>query len=260
MDSITDLINNKADEIFPTQTLSPINHSTTSDDKIDNQLDLEDYNEIEENYDQKENKNEIIIDKIVADEKPSEKSTQTQSNTENIPIDLEKLKSKIYSIKDQLDAIIRIIEGNEIILNIKTTKEINPPNQKIIQSDDRIINGIFDGIKMIDKNNKEYSIPPNYASKSKLVEGDELKLTILENGKFIYKQVKPIERIRKIGILTKDPNNEQWCVTENNNKYMILTASVTFYKGKPGDEVIFIVAKDIPNSWAAVDNIIRKNI
>src|SRR3989338_6663458 len=164
MDSITDLINNKADEIFPTQTLSPINHSTTSDDKIDNQLDLEDYNEIEENYDQKENKNEIIIDKIVADEKPSEKSTQTQSNTENIQIDLEKLKSK---------------------------------------------------------------------------------------------KVKKIERIRKIGILTKDPNNEQWCVTENNNKYMILTASVTFYKGKPGDEVIFIVAKDIPNSWAAVDNIIR---
>src|SRR3990172_8798087 len=51
--------------------------------------------------------------------------------------------------------------------------------------DNKVIEGIFDGQKMIGPDKKEYKVPENYSSKSKLVEGDVLKLTIAEDGGFI---------------------------------------------------------------------------
>ena len=52
-----------------------------------------------------------------------------------------------------------------------------------------VIEGVFDGQHMIGPDGKKYSVPANYASKSKLVEGDILKLTIDRQGNFIYKQI-----------------------------------------------------------------------
>ena len=49
----------------------------------------------------------------------------------------------------------------------------------------KIVEGIFDGQKMAGPDGKEYPVPANYASKSKLVEGDILKLTIADDGSFI---------------------------------------------------------------------------
>ena len=42
----------------------------------------------------------------------------------------------------------------------------------------RVIEGVFDGENMIGPDGKQYSVPANYASKSKLVEGDILKMKI----------------------------------------------------------------------------------
>jgi hypothetical protein len=42
----------------------------------------------------------------------------------------------------------------------------------------KVIEGVFDGQNMVGPDNKQYPVPANYASKSKLVEGDVLKLTI----------------------------------------------------------------------------------
>jgi hypothetical protein len=41
----------------------------------------------------------------------------------------------------------------------------------------------------------------NYASKSKLIPGDVLKLTILPDGSFIYKQIGPVKRKKIVGTL-----------------------------------------------------------
>ena len=65
----------------------------------------------------------------------------------------------------------------------------------------KIIEGVFDGQIMIGPDGKNYPVPANYASKSKLVEGDILKLTIGESGKFLYKQIGPVERRTVIGTL-----------------------------------------------------------
>lgn len=246
MNSITDLINNKADELFTTQTT---NSANSNNDFID----LENYSDIKVN--------ENISAEIIISEPAQNNSNDTAPNTQQEnSIDIEALKSKIYSIKDQLEAVIRLIEHSEQNLCVSAKSIIITPkaSQKATKNNDRIVEGIFDGEKMIGADGKEYSIPPNYASKSKLVEGDTLKLTITNYGRFIYKQINPIDRSRKIGKLAKDAATDQWYVIENDKKYKVLNASVTFYKGKPGDEAIFIIASNIPNSWAAIDNIIKR--
>lgn len=241
MDPISNIINDKADEIFPT-TEKPAKPGIDI-------IDLEDYTELAP----------AVEDTTKAEPVPEPTTESHLTVPTDSPIDLTKLKTKIYSIKDQLEAIIRLIEDNQINPNKTTPKETIELEQKPPHYEGTIIEGIFDGEKMIGSDNKEYSVPPNYASKSKLVEGDGMKLTITPNGRFIYKQINQVERIRKIGRLIKDPTNDTWCVEDDGKKYKILTASVTFYKGNPGDEVIFMIAHGQPNSWGAVDNIVKKN-
>ena len=121
----------------------------------------------------------------------------------------------------------------------------------------RIIEGVFDGENMIGPDGKQYSVPANYASKSKLLEGDTMKLTITPNGTFIYKQIGPIDRIRLVGQLEPGLPGS-YLVEAEGKKYKVLTASVTYYKGQAGDEVVILVPKSGVSAWAAVENIVRK--
>jgi hypothetical protein len=122
----------------------------------------------------------------------------------------------------------------------------------------RVIEGVFDGNHMIGPDGKMYSIPANYASKSKLCEGDILKLTIDDQGNFIYKQVGPVERRRMIGVLAKDREKGDFVVVAEDHIFRVLYASVTYFKGDEGDEVVILVPKDADSQWAAVENIIKK--
>lgn len=123
----------------------------------------------------------------------------------------------------------------------------------------RIIEGVFDGENMIGPDGKQYSIPANYASKSKLVEGDILKLTITPKGTFVYKQIGPIDRTRVIGSLHQ-ADNGAFVVKSGAKEWKVLTASVTYYKGRDGDEIVILVPKLGESRWAAVENIVRKGI
>ena len=111
---------------------------------------------------------------------------------------------------------------------------------------------------MIGPDGKKYQVPPNYASKSKLVEGDILKLTIADNGSFIYKQIGPIDRDRIMGQLTKDVSTGDFRVKTDKKIYKVLTASVTYFKGEDGDEITILIPKNSESNWAAVENIIGK--
>ncbi len=91
---------------------------------------------------------------------------------------------------------------------------------------ERIVEGVFDGQNMQGNDGEEYPVPPNYASKSKLVEGDVMKLTIEANGSFVYKQISPIERRRETGTLVVDEHGNFGVQTEEKT-YKILLASVT---------------------------------
>jgi len=121
----------------------------------------------------------------------------------------------------------------------------------------KVIEGMFDGQNMIGPDKKQYPVPANYASKSKLVEGDGLKLTIAEDGSFIYKQISPLERKKMLGVLLVDEKGDFKVLAEGKT-YKVLLASLTYFKAEAGDEVTIVVPQTGSAEWAAVENVIKK--
>lgn len=116
----------------------------------------------------------------------------------------------------------------------------------------KIIEGVFDGQNMVGSDGKTYPVPANYASKSKLVQGDILKLTVAEDGAFLYKQIGPIPRKQVVGQLKLE--NGHYFVDVNGKEYRVLLASVTYFKAKPGDQVsVNLPEDDSTAEWAALE-------
>ena len=121
-----------------------------------------------------------------------------------------------------------------------------------------VIEGVFNGQVMIGPDGKQYSVPANYASKSKLVEGDILKLNIDNNGAFVFKQISPVDRQRLVGHLVKEQSSGDFVVLAGDKVFKVLLASVTYFKGDEGDEIVILVPKAADSEWAAVENIIKQ--
>lgn len=116
----------------------------------------------------------------------------------------------------------------------------------------KIIEGVFDGQNMVGSDGKTYPVPANYASKSKLVQGDILKLTIADDGAFLYKQIGPVPRKQVVGQLKLEGGH--YSVSVGDKNYRVLLASVTYFKAKPGDQVSVNVPEDDVNAeWAALE-------
>lgn len=137
-------------------------------------------------------------------------------------------------------------------------KEFKKEAKKLkVLEEGKIVEGVFDGQNMIGPDEKMYPVPANYASKSKLVEGDVLKLTIVPDGSFIYKQIGPIERKKLIGKVVKESEGNYIVLAEGKG-YKVLLASVTYFKAEEGDEVTIVVPKEKEATWAAIENLIKK--
>lgn len=115
----------------------------------------------------------------------------------------------------------------------------------------KIIEGVFDGQSMVGSDGKMYPVPANYASKSKLVQGDILKLSIADDGSFTYKQIGPIPRKQIVGVL--ELADGSYFVSVGEKKYRVLLASVTYFKAKQGDQVSINVPEDDSGEWAALE-------
>ncbi len=117
----------------------------------------------------------------------------------------------------------------------------------------KVIEGVFDGQAMVGSDAKNYPVPANYASKSKLVQGDILKLTIASDGAFMYKQIGPIPRKQLVGMLNQKDGH--YFVDVGEKQYRVLLASVTYFKAKSGDQVSINVPEDdsVNAEWAALE-------
>lgn len=121
----------------------------------------------------------------------------------------------------------------------------------------KVIEGVFDGQNMVGPDGKTYPVPANYASKSKLVQGDILKLTIADDGTFIYKQIGPVPRKKIIGRLVQKSGH--YYVDVSGEEYRVLLASVTYFKARPGDQVTIVVPENEKAEWAAIEAAIGGN-
>ncbi|MCX6811126.1 MAG: hypothetical protein NT039_00310 [Candidatus Berkelbacteria bacterium] len=157
-------------------------------------------------------------------------------------------KRKLLILKSELERMESTILRAKQAIN-----EILTPEMQKEEPEEKVLEGIFDGEFMV-ADKKRYPIPPNYASKSKLVQGDKLKLKIQSDGSFIYKQIEPIERKNIVGILEEDEKGYK--VRVKDKTYRILLASVTYYNAKPGDKLSIIVPEEGESVWAAVEGLV----
>lgn len=149
------------------------------------------------------------------------------------------------------EAETNLAAAKELLISIAGDDEM-PTRANAEEVAGKVIEGVFDGQTMHDADGKSYPVPANYASKSKLIEGDILKLTIAEDGSFIYKQIGPVARRQVIGTLVQ--HDGAYYVEAGGREYRVLLASVTFFKAKVGDQVSIIVPEDNREAeWAAVE-------
>lgn len=160
---------------------------------------------------------------------------------------IKRLKSLIQ------DAETNLAAAKELLISIVGDDgSVITPHSSHDDVSGKIVEGVFDGQVMIGPDGKSYPVPANYASKSKLVEGDILKLTIADDGGFIYKQIGPVARKQIIGTLVQ--HDGVYFVEANGREYRILLASVTYFRINIGDQVTIIVPEDNPEAvWAAVE-------
>ena len=162
-------------------------------------------------------------------------------------------QDKIILVKKMVANAERSIQAARQIL-----EQLDDSKDKVkFSNQDQMIEGIFNGEKMVDLNGKTYPVPANYASKSKLIEGDVLKLTITQDNSFIYKQVGPAERKKVTGVLTEDKKN-CFNVLADGKQYQVLSASVSYFKAKPGDQIILTIPKEKVSRWGAIEDVVNE--
>ncbi len=152
------------------------------------------------------------------------------------------------------EAETNLAAARELLMSVLGDGEeiVVPKAAPVDNPEGAVVEGVFDGQIMIGPDGKNYPVPANYASKSKLVEGDIMKLTIAADGKFLYKQIGPVERKTVIGTLVN--HDDQYFVEVNGKEYKILYASVTYFRLKTGDQVSVVIPADNADAtWAAVE-------
>lgn len=158
---------------------------------------------------------------------------------------IKRLRSLIQEAETNLAAakeLLISVVGDDEMVHRTTTEDVTG----------KVIEGVFDGQSMVGPDGKSYPVPANYASKSKLVEGDILKLTITDDGSFIYKQIGPVARRQIIGTLVQ--HDGAYYVEVGGKEYRVLLASVTYFKARIGDQVSIVIPEDNRDAtWAAVE-------
>lgn len=178
---------------------------------------------------------------------PKTAKTHTKSEPKAPQIELERVKQLLDSAENQIRQARTLIFGGLYNEKAKQLPHVTLQEAKIVE-------GVFDGEAMVASGGKRYPVPPNYASKSKLVAGDVMKLTIGKDGTFIFKQIGPVERKKMIGKLQEA--NGRYEVVANGKRYSVLLASITYFRARPGDELTIIVPKHEESNFAAVENVV----
>lgn len=181
-----------------------------------------------------------------------EQKEQNQDQIVQLKQYLEDAQTNLDQAKKMLGSI------DEQDLNQKIQARASTVSKEELTKNTKIIEGVFDGQNMVGPDGKIYTVAPNYVSKSKLVEGDILKLTIMPDGGFLYKQIGPVERKRLVGAIVQDEETREFKVLANGRSYKVILASVTYFKGDAGDQAVIMVPKAQDSKWAAIENIIKE--
>lgn len=176
-------------------------------------------------------------------------------------------KKKILALKDFIISAEKSVKSAKKILkdilvengikdvDIETELDTNWLNS-YSSEDAKIIEWVFTWEDMLWVDGNNYPVPANYASKSKLVQWDKLKLTIDGSGRMTYKQILPIARETKKWLLAKE--NWKYQVIVDWKTYNLLTAAVTHFKCEIWDTITIIIPEWKQATFAAIEAVVPK--
>jgi len=150
-------------------------------------------------------------------------------------VDLKNELQKLKKISAELSQLIRNIE------------EVTKTSYRDVPG----VMGTFDGENMITQEGEKIPVPPNYAAKSMLVYGDELKM-VEEGDRKIFKQVSKVRRKRAEGVMTK--KDGVWYALTDAGAYKISATAADYRELKVNDKVAVLVPENDPQAdYGALD-------
>jgi hypothetical protein len=161
-------------------------------------------------------------------------------------------KSNVINILEDLRVIKKRFSHIENIIKEAEKSQYSPSR------DLPGINGLYNGEYMLTTEGTKYDVPKNYAAKSLLVNGDELKM-MEQDGKFAFKIVNKVPRKKIEGLLSK--KDGKFVILSDSGTFNLLKTAVEFRNIKQGEWVLaFIPETGSHNNFAALDKVIKKEV
>ena len=191
-----------------------------------------------------ENTNINIKDEVT-DNEP--KQPQVEFSLESLTLP----KSSVLNILEDLRVIKKRFNHIENILKESERSQYRP------SIDMPGITGKFDGESMVTPEGTKMSVPKNYAAKSLLVYGDELK-RMEQDGKEAYKILTKVGRKKIEGLLSK--KDGRYVILSDAGTFNLSKNAVEFRNIKQGEWISAVIPEKGPHGdFAAVDKIIKKD-
>lgn len=202
-----------------------------------------------------ESKNEILDSLDNSSKKEdSKKDDNRAGNDQNIDFKLDSLtlsKSNIINILEDLRVIKKRYSHIENILKEAERAQYRPSR------DLPGIVGIFDGEFMVTTDGQKLEVPKNYAAKSLLVYGDELKRMVDEEGKEAFKILNKVPRKKIEGLLSK--KDGRYVILADAGTFNLSKNAVEFRNIKQGEWILAVIPETgQTGNFAAIDKVIIK--
>ena len=189
----------------------------------------------------------------------------TSQNTKDSLKDLDSKQPQIEFSLDSLNlsksSVINILEDLRVIKkrfnHIENILKESERSQHRPSVDLPGITGKFDGEFMVTADSAKMSVPKNYAAKSLLVFGDELK-RMEQDGKEAYKILSKVDRKKIEGLLSK--KDGRYVILSDSGTFNLSKNAVEFRNIKQGEWVSAVIPEKGPHGdFAAIDKIIKKD-
>ncbi len=174
--------------------------------------------------------------------KPIDKNIQIKLESLNLP------KKTLETILEHIRVARKRLDSVENIINEAQRAQYSPSRDMPGEL------GVFDGEYLVTQSGVKYEVPKNYAAKSLLIVGDELKRYQEENvDKYVIFNKIPRKKVK--GTLSKK-DGRYFVLLENNKSYQLSKSAVEFRNLKQGDEVLVVIPEtDNGSDFAAIDKL-----
>jgi hypothetical protein len=214
---------------------------------------MDDIKEIKDTNQEIENNLEEITSLIEDSNTNSQESSKKDKEEKQIEFKLDNLnlsKSNVINILEDLRVIKKRFNHIENIIKEAERAQYGPSR------DLPGITGIYNGEFMVSSDGQKHDVPKNYAAKSLLVNGDELKM-MEQDGKVAFKIVNKVPRKKIEGLLSK--KDGRYVILSDSGTFNLLKTAVEYRNIKQGEWVLAVIPETgSSNNFAAVDKIIKK--